>query len=159
MGKIIKKRIEYGGSSNSAENIKYDDNKNVKEAINEVKSEIADINSNLGMKLLWENHNSYSSFDAQTVELSSNDYDFVDIYFRFYASETTESRKTVLHTRILNGTNGVLFYASYPNYACVDTRMVDCQTNGKIIFYNASRNGTTRNDILIPYKIYGGKFK
>ena len=47
MGKIIKKRIEYGGSSNSAENIKYDDTKNVKEAINEVKSEIADVNSNL----------------------------------------------------------------------------------------------------------------
>lgn len=40
MGKIIKKRIEYGGSSNSAENIKYDDTKNVKEAIDEVKSEI-----------------------------------------------------------------------------------------------------------------------
>ena len=36
MGKIIKKRVEYGGSSNSAENIKYDDTKNVKEAINEV---------------------------------------------------------------------------------------------------------------------------
>ena len=36
MGKIIKKRIEYGGSSNSAENIKYDDTKNVKEAINDV---------------------------------------------------------------------------------------------------------------------------
>ena len=47
MGKIIKKRIEYGGSSNSAENIKYDDNKNVKEAIDEVKSDIADVNSNL----------------------------------------------------------------------------------------------------------------
>ena len=47
MGKIIKKRIEYGGSSNSAENIKYDDTKNVKEAITEVKSEIADVHSNL----------------------------------------------------------------------------------------------------------------
>ena len=47
MGKIIKKRVEYGGSSNSAENIKYDDTKNVKEAINEVKSDIADVNRNL----------------------------------------------------------------------------------------------------------------
>ena len=47
MGKIIKKRIEYGGSSNSAENIKYDDTKNVKEAIDGVKSDIADVNSNL----------------------------------------------------------------------------------------------------------------
>ena len=40
MGKIIKKRIEYGGSSNSAENIKYDDTKNVKEVINEVNSKL-----------------------------------------------------------------------------------------------------------------------
>lgn len=54
MGKIIKKRIEYGGSSNSAENIKYDDTKNVKQAIDGVKSDIAgvksdiaDVNSNL----------------------------------------------------------------------------------------------------------------
>lgn len=47
MGKIIKKRVEYGGSSNSAENIKYDENKNIKEAIDEVKSEIAATNSNL----------------------------------------------------------------------------------------------------------------
>ena len=35
MGKIIRKCVEYGGSSNSAENINYDDNKNVKEAISE----------------------------------------------------------------------------------------------------------------------------
>ena len=55
MGKIIKKRIEYGGSSNSAENIKYDDTKNVKEAINEVKSEIADANSNLSIQKITEN--------------------------------------------------------------------------------------------------------
>ena len=47
MGRIIKKRVEYGGSSNSSENIKYDDTKNVKEAIDEVKSDIATTNSNL----------------------------------------------------------------------------------------------------------------
>ena len=48
MGKIIKKRIEYGGSSNSAENIKYDATKNVKTAIEEVKSGFATLESNLG---------------------------------------------------------------------------------------------------------------
>lgn len=62
MGKIIKKRIEYGGSSNSAENIKYDDTKNVKEAINEVKSEIADVNSNLDLDF------SNASEDVQNVK-------------------------------------------------------------------------------------------
>ena len=66
MGKIIKKRIEYGGSSNSAENIKYDDTKNVKEAINEVKSEIADANSNLQNKANWNNNISATSFNDLT---------------------------------------------------------------------------------------------
>ena len=47
MGKIIKKRIEYGGSSNSAENIKYDDTKNVKEAIDEVETKLEETTSNL----------------------------------------------------------------------------------------------------------------
>ena len=73
MGKIIKKRIEYGGSSNSAENIKYDDTKNVKEAINEVDnllgntdiSAIGDgtvtgglnaLNSNLSNKIIYQEY-------------------------------------------------------------------------------------------------------
>ena len=66
MGKIIRKCIEYGGSSNSAENIKYDDTKNVKEAINEVKSELANVNSNLGITLKY-NENT-DSFGSTTME-------------------------------------------------------------------------------------------
>ena len=53
MGKIIRKCIEYGGSSNSAENIKYDDTKNVKEAIDEVNSELAGVNRSLGIALKY----------------------------------------------------------------------------------------------------------
>jgi hypothetical protein len=43
MGKIIKKRVEFGGSSNSADKIKYDDTKNVKEAIDEVNENLGSI--------------------------------------------------------------------------------------------------------------------
>ena len=64
MGKIIKKRVEYGGSSNSAENIKYDDTKNVKEAINEVKSEIDKVNSNLSKFPNYTNILHTFSFDT-----------------------------------------------------------------------------------------------
>ena len=110
------------------------------------------------MKLLWENHNSYSSFDAQTVELSSNDYDFVDIYFRFFASESTETGKIILSKRILNGSNSKIDYITYIGGVLLDVRQVNCLTSCKVTFENASRNNTERNDLLIPYKVYGGKF-
>ena len=38
MGKIVKQGVEYGGSSNSADCIKYNDTKSVKEAIDEIKA-------------------------------------------------------------------------------------------------------------------------
>lgn len=121
-------------------------------------SNVSTLTSNLGMKLLWENHNPYSSFDAKTVELSSNDYDFVDIYYRFFASESTESGRIIASKRILNGSNSRLDYISYSGEVLLDERHVNCQIIGKVTFGNANRNSTTRNDILIPYKIYGGKF-
>ena len=95
MGKIIKKRVEYGGSSNSAENIKYDDTKNVKEAINEVGnllgntdiSAIGDgtvtgglnaLNSNLdtqGLTNLWDKGNKTNTFiNAQGDYISAADW-------------------------------------------------------------------------------------
>lgn len=47
MGKIVRKRKEFGGSSNSAENIMYDETKNVKGAIDETKNEVSELNSSL----------------------------------------------------------------------------------------------------------------
>ena len=38
MGKIVRQGVEYGGSSNSADCIKYNETKNVKEAIDEIKA-------------------------------------------------------------------------------------------------------------------------
>lgn len=38
MGKIVRQGVAYCGSSDSAENIKYSDSKNVKEAIDEIKN-------------------------------------------------------------------------------------------------------------------------
>ena len=43
MGKIVRKRVDFGGSSNSADRIKYDDTKNVKVAIDEINSNLEPI--------------------------------------------------------------------------------------------------------------------
>ena len=79
MGKIIKKRIEYGGSSNSAENIKYDDTKNVKEAINDVNSKLGNTDiSAIGDGTVTGGLNALNSnleklvIISQSIELENN---------------------------------------------------------------------------------------
>ena len=87
MGKIIKKRVEYGGSSNSAENIKYDDTKNVKEAINEVGnllgntdiSAIGDGTVTGGLNAL--NSNLSTKFKTIEIQCTSGSTKFGDFYY------------------------------------------------------------------------------
>ena len=79
MGKIIKKRVEYGGSSNSAENIKYNDTKNVKEAIDEVKSDIAATNKNLSNLIIGTITSGNTSITLTDSRIKSNS--IIDIYF------------------------------------------------------------------------------
>ena len=87
MGKIIKKRIEYGGSSNSAENIKYDDTKNVKEAINEVDnllgntdiSAIGDGTVTGGLDALNSNLLIKGYIDKNIGDVQLNGYGYLDI--------------------------------------------------------------------------------
>lgn len=70
MGKIVRKRKEFSGSSNSAENIMYDATKNVKEAIDETKNEVSELNSNL--EDLSASIGATPDFDAaQSVSLSA----------------------------------------------------------------------------------------
>lgn len=84
MGKIIKKRIEYGGSSNSAENIKYDDTKNVKEAINEVNSNLEKASqtkrlSNVSVLSVVKNGKYYVG-GAMDIPSGSSSFGYLDVH-------------------------------------------------------------------------------
>lgn len=47
MGKVVMKKVPFGGSAGSAENIKYDETTNVKEAIDGVKSDVSAVSESL----------------------------------------------------------------------------------------------------------------
>lgn len=84
MGKIIKKRVEYGGSSNSAENIKYDDTKNVKEAINEVNSNLEKASqtkrlSNVSVLSVVKNGKYYVG-GAMDIPNGSSSFGYLDVH-------------------------------------------------------------------------------
>lgn len=92
MGKIIKKRVEYGGSSNSAENIKYDDTKNVKQAIDEVKSELAGVNSEIaGVNSNLENKVQFIDY-GNMITVSTNPYTVTeDVYVQYIHLSSSSS--------------------------------------------------------------------
>lgn len=118
---------------------------------------------NMKMQILWENPNPKVEFPAQVITLSSDDYDFLDIYAYGVVNGTV-----VVHTRLLRGWNAVMhqpvgeaegeqlgyrmrtfnYYQSYTTY-----------TIGSGLFKLA---GTTtaavvRNEVLIPYRVIGVK--
>ena len=92
MGKIIRKCIEYGGSSNSAENIKYDDTKNVKQAIDEVKSELAGVNSEIaGVNSNLENKVQFIDY-GNMITVSTNPYTVTeDVYVQYIHLSSSSS--------------------------------------------------------------------
>lgn len=153
MGKIIKKRIEYGGSSNSAENIKYDDAKNVKQAIDEVKSEIAVINSNLNVR--------YNS-----------DNDTIDVLINGEWKQCLKAGMVAFDLTQLNYTNGSYFYhtngtnkwesgggesaETYYNGSCISDAF-DCTNFNSIdVDVDYWRSGGNDSDVTITVYLVDG---
>ena len=119
----------------------------------------SDVKANVGMAtVLWENASPTSQFAAQTITLidAAANYDFVVLYSKF----TNDADQSLVPT--------VLKYdADYPgftipiatsgNYGGGRSGSFITSNNGsQIQFGSGSFNkSTTRNDILIPYKILG----
>ena len=123
--------------------------------------------ANLGLtgaeirKLLWTNASPTSNFAAQTVSLALSGYDAVEIVSRFttsnigqtvdkcevgsrvfvekfYNATSTSAHATIMHRQIDFGSDSVIF----------------ADAKSKVTDENKS---TTKNSLLIPYKIYGIK--
>ena len=173
MGKIIKKRIEYGGSSNSAENIKYDDTKNVKEAINEVDnllgntdiSAIGDgtvtggldaLNGKLSSiktsEILWENPSPGSNFSAQNIVLSSDRYDYLKVFFRQHnvgdgGCDTQD---------ILKGKSASLPYVTFSGGSpIICVRKIKYVDDVTLSVAAEVSNGSANQGYIVPIKIIG----
>ena len=105
------------------------------------------------MTKLWENPNPSSDFAAQNITLASDDYDLLLI---IYIVSTGNSRKCSELT--IKGSGATLSIAEYSsNAASCRTRYF---TYSSATVYNVSGgyiNGTSANNIIIPYQVYGIK--
>lgn len=109
------------------------------------------------MTKLWENPNSSVAFGAQTVNLSSSDYDFLLIECKLGVS--AGHRVSYI---IGKGRQGVLTLAYSTGSAALNlTRLITGSSDAALAFDNAytvtSSSSTSDNTFIIPTAIYGFK--
>ena len=106
--------------------------------------------SNITGKILWTNPDPQKSFTAQTITLSSNDYDILEIYFDIY-----------IDTNLINCNKFVKGTGTRLSYVTTSTnniyRNITRVNDKKYSVENATSNSGTVNDNLIPRYIIGYK--
>lgn len=102
-------------------------------AINELKNDLSGI-------LLWENSNPISSFSAQNITLSSNNYDILEIFYYSYTD-----RLTVNSVRVKKGQDANLMAIfQYQNHGWIGNR--DIRYTNDTQLYVDSTVSIVRND-------------
>lgn len=139
--------------------------KAVNDAIDEINSDIIDTNEridDLAPVVLWSN-DSYSTFARQTIDLSSNDYSFLEIYYINYndsnfrgelCCKVEKNKSTMLQALFVN-----------QNYVYIAMRAVAFADSTHLLMHDAvgrwcndqGWTTETQNNTCIPMKILGYK--
>lgn len=148
MGKIVRNGVEFAGSSNSAENIKYDDTTSMKDAIDETKTDINTLNSNLSIKgesVILVYYASNTTPTNITIE-DINNFEFIVVLLESPGAGVFASGILPVSLFKQITTNGTPFRVPYTdsagkfNYARIfyvdDTTMsVDSSTGFRVLVY------------------------
>jgi hypothetical protein len=102
------------------------------------------------LRLLWENPTPTDSFAAQSITLSSGDYDFLLIVYRETISSTTYKSDIVS-----KGSNGILEFNVTSGSFYNDTRTFTYTSDTVLAFAAATVNGSSNNSAVVPLAIYG----
>lgn len=120
--------------------------------------------SSLKPILLWENSSPYSAFASTTIELSSSDYDFLEIYYNNYNNDGFKQLHCI---KIPKGYNGMM-NANFvnQNYIYVSMRAVTYTDATHLLIHSGlgrwlngqSWTTETQNNTCIPFRVYGYKY-
>ena len=114
--------------------------------------------------LLWENSVPTNLFVEQTVTLSSDDYDYLEIYYTILRPGTSGSSggNMMKSEKMLKGFDTVLMHVTGSDHAVYNlARVVTIISDTEIEFGSTTSSNTaiqTLDAYIIPRKIYGGKF-
>lgn len=110
---------------------------------------------NITGQILWTNSNPTSEFSAQTITLSSSDYDLLEVFYK-----KTKDDMFVNSTRFFKGTCSLLFQID--NSFVIFERTISDATDTTLTFtegkiYTTQGTITTQNSRCIPLYIIGYK--
>lgn len=112
------------------------------------------LNEKFSKNELWINSSPTASFSGQTITLSSNDYDYLLIFYARTPSLRNEMYSCIVEA---NGTTELLHFDYFNNVARAWSRAVEV-SGTSVTFGDSTINGSTNNASLVPYKIMGGKY-
>lgn len=116
-----------------------------------------------GATILWTNPNPNQEFPSQIITLSSDDYDFLDIYALGIAGSVY-----MFHTRLLKGYSSMLWQPigegeggqigyRMRKFDWYDSHSTFRVGNGLMKLAGASTAAVIRNNVMVPVRIYGIK--
>ena len=104
--------------------------------------------------MLWGNPKPDSAFTAQTITLSSDDYDYLKIYYRI-----GNTRKTCDYVEALKGYGAELIMSTFSSSAAINgMRYLKYVNDTTFDVADYVSHGTVNQQYLIPVKIVGCKF-
>lgn len=105
-------------------------------------------------KVLWENDNIIVDFAGQTITLSSDDYDYLMIFYYRNPSNRVETKGAIVEK---NKTTELQYFDFFSNNVRAWSRTAQVNKS-TVIFSDSTINGGIQNHTLIPYKIIGCKY-
>lgn len=104
--------------------------------------------------ILWENPNPTADFAAQTITLSSSDYDCYEVIYR----QSVDTARTFNTGKILKGNGTILsFQAILPHYRAINYNSDTSLTIGEGIDLPSYATTSANNSQCVPLYIIGYK--
>lgn len=128
----------------------------IKTVVNNNDDELITINAKLTDitgQILWTNSSPTSTFEAQTIILSSSDYDFYEVYCS-YNNSTASSYVNAYKT--IKGKGIIMDNQGYTSGASV-RRKIDYTNETHLLISSAYGGNSTDNQYLIPLYVIGYK--
>jgi hypothetical protein len=136
--------------------------------MNEIKSVVnnnATELSNIKLNILWSNPNPTNNFSAQSITLSSNDYDYLIFVCRFQSGNDLVSQFTLKNYGAIfgigwdyNGGSGITYYSAGYRRTFAYSSDTSYSASDCYVRYSNSSSNTIVNNYIVPLFVYGGKF-
>lgn len=113
------------------------------------------LNEKFSKSTLWENSSPTSAFTAQTITLSSSDYDYIMLYY----ARTPASRNEAFCIVLEKNKDTELLYSDFFNSEVrAWSRSAIIRNGTSVTFGECLINGSANNSGLVPQKIIGCKY-